>query len=97
MHGIVRYELRFSRHDRASRGALRQFVHRSYTIRLVLDVRNDHRFHEALDKGGLSGANGADYSKVDVSTGTFGNVLNDIDSFQHDPLLRDFTPMNLAS
>ena len=74
-HRLVRDELRLSRHNRSARRALRKLIYCADTVSLTRNVGKHDRFHEPLDEGRFACPDRTDDAEVDVSAGTFSDVL----------------------
>ena len=91
VHGLLGHELRLGGHHRAAAAALRQLILGALAAVDIVDVRDDLRFHEALDEGRFAGAHRADDTDIDVARRARGDVLIDAGICGHSDLLRILT------
>ena len=80
-NSLLGNEFRLCGHDSLSRRRLRKFVKGAFTHRIRLDIRNNERLHEFLDKRRLSRADRADYAYVNIAVCALGDVAVNI--FNH--------------
>ena len=84
-NSLFRHKFGFRCHNGSSGTALGQFIPGPFPPIDIFDVWDHQRFHETLDKSGLSRADRADHTNVYVTIGTLGNIIINL-IFFHRPL-----------
>ena len=74
-HRLFRNEFRLRGHNGASGAALRQLIAGTLLPVDIIYARNNERFHEALDEGGLARPNRTHHTKIYISVRAESDVL----------------------